>query len=49
MAAQNHFLLFISLLIAPIAAKQGAHNKLNTRNEYAAAGVYPLESKLHIS
>ena len=35
-ANQNHFVLFISLLIAPIAAKQGAHRRLNTRKEYAA-------------
>lgn len=39
MAIQNHFVLFISRLIAPIAAKHGAHNKLNTMNEYAAKGV----------
>ena len=30
-ANQNHFILFISLFIAPIAAKQGAHKRLNTR------------------
>jgi formylglycine-generating enzyme required for sulfatase activity len=33
MANQNHFALFISRLIAPIAAKHGAHSKLKTRNE----------------
>ena len=38
-ANQNHFALFISRLIAPIAAKQGAHKRLNTRNEYAATAV----------
>ena len=30
-ANQNHFALFISRLIAPIAAKQGAHKRLNTK------------------
>ena len=35
--------------MAPIAAKHGAHNKLNTSKEYAAAGVYEFESTLHIS
>ena len=39
MANQNHFALFISRLIAPIAAKQGAHRRLNTRKEYAATAV----------
>ena len=29
---QNHLVLFISRLIAPIAAKQGAHSRLNARN-----------------
>lgn len=33
MANNVHFALFISLLIAPIAAKQGAQRRLNTRNE----------------
>ena len=36
---QNHFVLFISLLIAPIAAKHGAQRRLNTKNPYAAIGV----------
>ena len=31
LANQNHFVLFISRLIAPIAAKHGAHSKLNTK------------------
>ena len=33
MANQVHLPLFISRLIAPIAAKQGAHSRLNTRKE----------------
>ena len=31
--------MFISLLIAPIAAKHGAQRRLNTKNPYAAIGV----------
>ena len=45
MANQNHLALFISLLIAPIAAKHGAHKRLNIKNEYAANAVI-LPAKL---
>ena len=38
-AAQVHLGLFISLLIAPIAAKQGAQRRLNVRNENPASFV----------
>ena len=31
MAIQNHFALFISRLIAPMAAKHGAQRRLNAR------------------
>ena len=49
MANQNHFLLFISRLIAPIAAKQGAQRRLNTRNDIADAGVKAAARLPHIS
>ncbi len=39
MANQNHLILFISRLMAPMAAKQGAHSRLNTIKEYAATAV----------
>ena len=39
MAIRNHLVLFISLLIAPMAAKHGAHSRLNTRKLYAATVV----------
>ena len=39
MANHVHLALFISLLIAPIAAKQGAQRRLNARKEYPATGV----------
>ncbi len=33
MANQVHLALFISRLMAPMAAKQGAHSRLKTRKE----------------
>ena len=39
MVIQVHFALFISLFMAPMAAKQGAHNRLNTRNASPLAAV----------
>ena len=49
MANQNHLALFISLLIAPIAAKHGAHKRLNIKNEYAASAVMLAASVPQIS
>ena len=41
--------MFISRLIAPIAAKHGAQRRLNTRKEYAATGVIAPASVPQIS
>ncbi len=49
MANQNHLPLFISRLIAPIAAKQGAHRRLNARNPNAATGVMTAARLPHTS
>ncbi len=38
MAAAVHFALFISRLMAPMAAKQGAQRRLKIMKEYAAMG-----------
>ena len=45
MANQVHLAEFISRLIAPMAAKQGAHSRLKIRNEYAASCVIPSKSR----
>ena len=39
MANHVHFALFISRFMAPIAAKQGAQSRLNTRKEYPVMPV----------
>ena len=49
MANQNHLALFISRLMAPMAAKHGAQSRLNTRKEYAESPVKLLESVPQIS